>query len=99
MSDKFGVIDIMINKINSLADANGITRCVLLVELIQMLSTLKNGLKDEDNAHEQRISILESQLEQLTTPPTPEPGGEVLGGEIYTFGLSEGDENATNPDE
>ena len=48
MFDQYQLIDDMIVKLNDLADATGVKRCALTVELVQQLVALKKGLKAEE---------------------------------------------------
>ena len=50
--DKYQIIDTLINKVDALADARGVNRCVITIDIIRNLDTLKNLLKEEeDHAH------------------------------------------------
>lgn len=83
--DKYGLIDSLIMLIDKAADAHGIERCSALVEVIKRLGALKDGLKDEDSAHNKRIDLLKAQIKNLTNP---EAGEETIGGETYTVDLT-----------
>ena len=49
--NKFQMIDILITKVDALADARGVNRCVMTVEIIQQLNALKELLQKEDADH------------------------------------------------
>lgn len=83
--DKYDMISAVITKVDRLADARGVEKCTLVVEIIQRLSALAKGLGDEDKAHEAEKKLLEDQLK-----PAPLKEGEVReGGETVTFGLED----------
>jgi len=84
--DKFEMIDTMIVEADKLIDARGVDKCKGFLNLIQMLSTLRKGLADEDKAHDERVQLLETQLKKLTTPPELKPGETRVGGEVYHIG-------------
>ena len=54
--DKYQLIDSVIVDLNTLADARGVEKCRLLLDILQRLAALKNGLKreDEEKNDEQR---------------------------------------------
>ena len=93
--DKYGLIDSLIMLIDKAADAHGIERCSALVDAIKMLGALKDGLKNEDSAHDKRIEMLKSQIKNLAGP-NPEAEDAIIGGGRYTIdlGVKEGACNA-----
>lgn len=48
--DKYQIIDLLINKVDALADARGVNRCVITIDIVRNLDTLKQLLKEEDDA-------------------------------------------------
>lgn len=52
MYDKFQMIDELIVEVNNLVDARGIDKCKLCIDIIQRLSALRNGLKQDDERRE-----------------------------------------------
>lgn len=75
----------IINKVDKLADARGVEKCTMVIEIIQLLSTLAKGLGDEDKAHKAEKKFLEDQLK-----PGPLKEGETrIGGETYTIDLDD----------
>lgn len=81
--DKQGFIDKIVATLNCVS-VSGVRDVVALANVFQMLSTLKSGLRDEDSAKDQTIELLKEQLKRATES-TPEDGGDVVGGEHYSF--------------
>ena len=50
--DKYQMIDEMIVLIDHLADARGVQRCSILIDLVKRLDALKKGLQDEEREKE-----------------------------------------------
>ena len=46
--NKFQLIDILITKVDTMADAHGVNRCVMTIDIIQQLNALKEQLQKED---------------------------------------------------
>ena len=46
--DKYGMVDQIVVWVDSLIDARGIEKCRLAVNIISLLSDLKEGLRRED---------------------------------------------------
>lgn len=92
MQDKYQLLDGMVAQLERLADARGVERAAIIVDLWQKARALIAGLRDEDDAHAARVKLLEDQLDALTQPPETAEGEESYGGETYTIG--EGSEDA-----
>lgn len=60
--DKYKLLDEMIVMLDRLADARGVERCSLIVELVSRASALKRGLEKEDEDHASAIDALKAQL-------------------------------------
>ncbi len=91
--NKFELLDQIILNMNRLADATGVERCALLVQVVQMLGALKDNLTESDKAAQDREALLTEQLAALTAPPEAETSGERLGGNTIMFGFG-GDADA-----
>lgn len=83
--DKYQMIDEAIILLDDLADARGARRCGLIVELVKLLDSLKKGLRDESEAHQAQVDMLNAQIRDLTTPPPLEEGQMRVGGQTYTL--------------
>ena len=83
--DKYDMISGIITQVDKLADARGVEKCSLVVDIIQRLSTLAKGLGDEDKAHAAEKKLLE---DQLKAPPL-KPGDTREGGETFNFDLED----------
>lgn len=81
--DKYQMIDRIVMNLSAIS-VSGMENVLRLANVFQMISTVKKGLKDEDNARNQVIESLKEQLKRATTPE-PEDGGDVVGGEHYEF--------------
>ena len=62
--DKFGMIDEISRKMEMLADAKGVLRCGLILDIAGMLRALKDGLKKEDEATALKIEELKRIAEE-----------------------------------
>lgn len=60
--DKYKMLEEMIVMLDRLADARGVERCSLIVELVSRASALKRGLEKEDEDHASAIDALKTQL-------------------------------------
>ena len=58
-------IDQIMVKLGEIADAKGMTKAVLIVEVGQMLMTLENGLKNDEENHRKTIEELQRQIDDL----------------------------------
>ena len=86
--DKYQMIDEIVVLIDRLADARGIDRCVILIDLVKRMNALKDLLREDESAHESRINLLKNQIRNLTTPPPLKDGEIREGGETYTIDLT-----------
>lgn len=98
MFDKFEMIDDMIKKIDALADARGLNRCISLIELAQQLRALSEGLKKDDAATAEKVELLETQLKAATAPEAKD-GETVVGGEKYNIDMTEVSGDGDHPAE
>lgn len=98
MFDKFEMIDDMIRKIDALADARGLNRCISLIELAQQLRALSEGLKKDDAATAEKVALLEKQLKAATTPEA-KADVAVVGGEEYNIDMTEVSGDGDHPAE
>ena len=91
--DKYQMLDGIIVLLDQLADAKGVARCALMVELVKRADALKKGLHAEEDAHNKRIDMLKAQIKNLTEPPPLQDGEIREGGQTYTIDLTpkEGD--------
>lgn len=85
--NKFELLDQIILNMNRLADATGVERCALLVQVVQMLGALKDNLTESDKAAQDREALLTEQLAALTAPTEAETSAERLGGNTIMFGF------------
>ena len=76
---KFDMIDKIIMLLNSVS-IEGAKNVLAMSNVFQMLSTVKKGLQDEDNAKNRTIELLKEQLKRATEPVNDD-AGEVIGGE------------------
>lgn len=90
MFDKFDMLARARGLLNAIADSRGASRCARIAELDDMLRALQEGLKGHDRAVQARMEMLNDQIRELTRPKEPEEGGEIIGGETYTFDLTKG---------
>lgn len=64
--DRKQLIDECIKKLNSLADASGIVRCIMVYEVYQLLRSLKENIEMYEDAQQKHINQLEAQIEELS---------------------------------
>lgn len=64
--DRKQLIDKCIESLNRLADASGISRCVLIYEIFTVLETLKDNVTKYEEAQQKHIGQLEAQIEELS---------------------------------
>lgn len=62
--DKYGMIDEILLKMEALADAKGAFRCGLIWDITQMLKSVKDGMKKDDEQHKQEIEALTKMLDE-----------------------------------
>lgn len=62
--DKYGMIDEILMKMEALADAKGSFRCGLIWDITQMLKSVKDGMKKDDEQHKQEIEALTKMLDE-----------------------------------
>ena len=86
--DKYQMLDEIVLLLDKVADARGIQKCSLLVDITQRIGALKNGLKDEENSKNANIEFLKKQLKDATSPPELKDGEIREGGETYTIDLT-----------
>ena len=86
--DKYQMLDAIIVIVDKLADARGVERCVLLIDLVKRLDALEKGLKEDEDATNARVEMLKSQIKNLTTPPFLNEGEIREGGQTYTIDLT-----------
>lgn len=91
MMNKYELIDSLIVQTDALEDARGVTKCRMILEMVDKLSALKTGLKSEEDAVNARIEIAESEMRRLSTPSEAKDGEETVGGQVYKIQLG-GDE-------
>ena len=65
LSTKFNVIDDAIVRINELADAKGVDKCMHVINLIQNLNELSRMLKEEDAKHDAAVLALTEKINKL----------------------------------
>ena len=83
--DKYRMLDEIIVLLDRLADARGVDRCLVLVDLVKRVDALKKGLREEEDAHSAHIEMLKAQIRNLTEP-APLMDGEIReGGQTYTL--------------
>lgn len=85
--NKYELIDSLIVQLDALEDARGVTKCRMILEMVNKLSTLKTGLKSEEDAVNARIEIAENEVRRLTTPKAAQDGEEIVGGQVYKIQL------------
>jgi len=90
MHDKYEMISAVIVALDSLADARGAEKCRLILESVQRLAALKEGLKKEEQAHQAEVKLLQDQLADLTRPPETDGDTETIGGRTYHIGVEGG---------
>lgn len=58
-------IDEIFQKLSLVVEATGMNKAVLIVEIGNMLVTLKTGLKNDEKNHEEALRILQEQVDDL----------------------------------
>ena len=79
------LIGTLIRDAGALADVHGTARCAMILDIVDRLSALRNGLRDEHRRHSEEIDLLSRQITELTTPH-PGDGEIVVGGQVYKIG-------------
>lgn len=88
---KYDMIDKAIVLLNSVS-VEGAKNVLALSNVFQILSTIKKGLKDEDNAKNKTVEILKEQLKRANEP---DAGDEIIGGEHIDLKFG-GNDNGKN---
>lgn len=86
MHDKYEMIDAVIMLLDKLADARGAEKCRLILDSVQRLAALKDGLCKEDEAHTTELNLLNGQLANLTSTPEVRDGQTIIGGQRIHIG-------------
>lgn len=63
--NKYEILDVLTIRINALADAKGVDKCVAIVDCIQRITALTQLLKDEDATNDAAIKDLTSKIDAL----------------------------------
>ena len=79
--NKYEVVDRIIVTLNRVS-VTGAKNVLALGNVFQMLSVLKDGMKEEEDSKNRIIESLKTQLKHATEP---DKDGEVIGGEHYDF--------------
>ena len=87
MHDKYEMLDAVIVAIDKLEDARGVEKCRIILDAIQRISALKDGLKKEDDAHAAHINMLSKQIKELTAQPLVKNGEQIVGGQEFHIGV------------
>ena len=87
MHDKYEMLDAVIIAIDKLEDARGVEKCRIILDAIQRIGVLKEGLKKEDAVHAEHINMLSKPIKELTSPPQVKDGEVIVGGEEYHIGV------------
>lgn len=61
---KFDIIQDAIIRLNDLADARGVDKCVTIINLVQNLNELNRMLHEEDATHDAAITSLTKELDK-----------------------------------
>lgn len=90
MFDENGFIDQILAKYGEMIDARGVQRVLLHCEILQMLTTLQTGLKNQRQAHQQEKQVLLDQIEQMRQQihANLDPDGGIIGGEQIKIDLT-----------
>ena len=84
MFDKYEFIDSIIVQLDKAFDARGSERAVILIDLIQRMKALKDGLAEDEKNTAGKIENLKkqhkAQMQDLT-------GGEAIGGQEFHIGV------------
>lgn len=62
---KYDLIHEAIVHANELADAKGVDKCVLIINIVQKLNTAEGLMRDEDKNHDAAITDLTRQIDKL----------------------------------
>ena len=85
MFDKYELIDSIIIQINKVFDLHGAERAVVLIDAIQRLKALKDGLTEDDKNNINKIEALKkqhkAQIKELTD------GCEDIGSQEFHIGV------------
>ena len=79
MFDKIEFIDSMIVQLDKVFDMHGSARALALLDVIQRLNTLKDGLTEEDKKNAEKIETLKRQHKAALQGLAG--AGEVIGGQ------------------
>ena len=74
--DKHELIQQVIVHANDLADARGVDKCVLIINIVQKLNTIQGLLRDEDANNKATIKGLTDQLDKLTASTSKEANAD-----------------------
>lgn len=78
------IISQMYEMFRALLTGNYAMFCAHFAEIMSKLCSLRDGVRKENELHDQHIKDLKDQLKRATTLE-PEPGETVIGGETTTF--------------
>lgn len=93
MFDKYQMMEGIINLLNTIS-VTGAQNVLTLGEVFKMLSALRKGLKEEEQAKKKQIDNLTETIKKLQQPQIEE-NGDVVGGEHYDIKFSEDDNEQT----
>ena len=62
---KYDIIHEVIVHANELADAKGVDKCVLIINIVQKLNTVEGLMRDEDKNHNAAITDLTKKIDEL----------------------------------
>ncbi len=79
------LIGTLIRDAGGLIDMRGASRCAMILDIVDRLTALREGLRQEHRMHEEHIRLLSGQIKELTTPH-PQEGELVVGGQTYRLG-------------
>lgn len=79
------LIGTLIRDAGALADMHGAARCAMILDIVDRLNALRDGLRNEHRRHKEEIELLSGQITKLTTPH-PGEGELVVGGQVYKIG-------------
>lgn len=63
--NKYQLIDSIVRQANDLAEAHGIQKCAIIVDMVRNLDTLAGMLKDDDGTHEEAVKKLTEEIDKL----------------------------------
>lgn len=63
--NKYQLIDSIVRQANDLAEAHGIQKCAIIVDMVRNLDTLAGMLKGNDNTHEEAVKKLTDEIDKL----------------------------------